>query len=564
MSVFQEYGVFANAFFSGTNKTKNKQYNQKTRQKTMPSSSFGNVFFDRTNSSTYYDERNRLSNNGCPRDRIRQHFWNLATDKTVLVDEVTTIPTSTMMMMMMTMMTSPTKSRTRRRRKQQQYHYHHHKESTRLPFTFAPSSLLQNMLNVYDDDKETGVVVVYSRSGLGKTISARLVLNQACRGMMVGGHARSDGIYWKLVANSLGILQQPQPQESTCQQPILVQQSTLLQLRKKEMLLVEQFQTWVPIWMEQIVMTMTTTTTTSHYSKQQQEPIPPFQQEGGTEGTTTTKLWGYLTEACFSPRCWIDENEENNNENDDDNDDDDDDKSTDLDDDLLLLPQEFDYGDGGGSSSPMMMTMTGTNNKNNNNKRPVLILDDFNKVSQEDFNFITVIYDWADYYNLLVFVLTSDEKIANQLLKLNHWRKLRPLRGSYNDYNGGCFSNHKNTTKEQQDTITTTGAGRVELPDGTLDDPEWIPMNWSHWQLQRLLECHGYTKEEIHQVNPKSEQNPYDVLIAAAKLRKAGGGGVVQQQQQQKRSILHHHQHPHTTTTTTTTGVVPMKQINLL
>ena len=311
----------------------------------MPSSSFGNVFFDRTNSSsTTYYERNRLSNNGCPRDRIRQHFWNLATDKTVLVDEVTTIPTSTMMMTMMTttmtMMTTPTKSR-RRRRKQQHYHYyhHHHKESTRLPFTFAPSSLLQNMLNVYDDDKETGIVVVYSRSGLGKTIAARLVLNQACRGMMVGGHARSDGIYWKLVAHSLGILQpQQQPQESTCQQPILVgvqQQSTLL-LRKKEMLLVEQFQTWVPIWMEQIVMT---TMTTSHYSKQQQqqEPIPQFQQEGGTgTTTTTTKLWGYLTEACFSPRCWVDE-ENNNDENDDDNDDDD--KSTDLDDDLLLLPR---------------------------------------------------------------------------------------------------------------------------------------------------------------------------------------------------------------------------------
>ena len=184
--------------------------------------------------------------------------------------------------------------------------------------------------------------------------------------------------------------------------------------------------------------------------------------------------------------------------------------------------QEFDYG--GGSSSPMMTTMTGTNN-NKNNKRPVLILDDFNKVSQEDFNFITVIYDWADYYNLLVFVLTSDEKIANQLLKLNHWRKLRPLRGSYNDYNSGCSTIQNTITKEQQNT---TG-GRVELPDGTLDDPEWIPMNWSHWQLQRLLECHGYTKEEIHQVNPKSEQNPYDVLIAAAKLRRKGGGGVVQQ-----------------------------------
>jgi len=252
-----------------------------------------------------------------------------------------------------------------------------------LPGSFAPSSLLQCMLNVYESS-ETGVVVVYSESGLGKSVAARLVLSKASRGIMFAGKLPSHGIYWKHVAGLLGV-----PKERNY----------------------EDFYGWVNVLIEQTVRV----------------PRQP------------------LLRSCFAPDVPLE----------------------------LDLPVEFDV------AMP---------------RRPLLVFDDFDEVSQEDYNFMKVVFDLADTHDALVLVLTSDKPTANRLLKQNHWRRIRPLEGSYDDKR------------------------KRRIPDGTYDDPHWMQMNWTQAQLECLLRCHGFTDAEIFQVSAVDAENPYDVLRRAKRI----------------------------------------------
>lgn len=95
-----------------------------------------------------------------------------------------------------------------------------------------------------------------------------------------------------------------------------------------------------------------------------------------------------------------------------------------------------------------------------------LVFDDFDEVSQEDIYFVNVVSDLANTYDVLVLVLTSDKPTANQLLQQNHWRRVRPLEGSYDP------------------------TRKMRLSDGTFVDPLWTEMNWTRTQHARLLGRH--------------------------------------------------------------------------
>ena len=128
-------------------------------------------------------------------------------------------------------------------------------------------------------------------------------------------------------------------------------------------------------------------------------------------------------------------------------------------------------------------------------KRPIIVFDDFDEVSQEDLNFMKIVFSKADDYEVLVFVLTADSTAANKLCKLNHWRRIGPMEGSYDL------------------------AAKHRLSDGKFDDPAWIPMTWGKRQLERLLQCHGFTDTEIHALDVQNEENPYDLLKRAKRRR---------------------------------------------
>ena len=57
------------------------------------------------------------------------------------------------------------------------------------------------------------------------------------------------------------------------------------------------------------------------------------------------------------------------------------------------------------------------------------------------------------------------------------------------------------------------------LSDGKFDDPAWIPMSWEKRQLERLLQCHGFTAMEIRALDVQAAENPYDLLKRAKRRR---------------------------------------------
>ena len=276
---------------------------------------------------------------------------------------------------------------------------------TSLPTNgFVPSALMGCMLEAWTRNF-AGVEVVYSKSGIGKSIAGIMVLNRASRGIMFGGKARSDGIYWKKVASQLDIPEQRDFQN---------------------------FDEWVQVLVQCIAET------------------PAEENEHTGLLQSGAALFQRVCRACTGT-------DEVENE--------------------LALPPEFDF------DLP---------------SRPVLIFDDFDQVTDEDINFISVVYNMADVYKVLVFVLTSRRDVANKLCKLNHWRRVRPLAGLYD-----------------------ASIPRVTLADDTYADPTWNDLEWSQGLLRRLLKCHGYTQDDINSLDPQNNENPWDLLLRAQGLRTA-------------------------------------------
>lgn len=101
--------------------------------------------------------------------------------------------------------------------------------------------------------------------------------------------------------------------------------------------------------------------------------------------------------------------------------------------------------------------------------RRVIIFDNFDLVDKEDVQFIRSFHEQAFGGHVLVFVLTQSKVVANQILRLNGWQRIRPLAGL-------CSPNH------------TVGD---ELPElGYFPDPTWNQLHWTATQLENLVRAH--------------------------------------------------------------------------
>lgn len=106
------------------------------------------------------------------------------------------------------------------------------------------------------------------------------------------------------------------------------------------------------------------------------------------------------------------------------------------------------------------------------NARRILIFDNFDRVSEADVEFVRSFYEQAFGSKVLVLVLTQDEQTANLLLRINGWKRIRPLEGIYT-------ANHTEGEK---------------LPAcGYFAAPTWNPLTWTANQLQALVKVH-FTK----------------------------------------------------------------------
>ena len=101
--------------------------------------------------------------------------------------------------------------------------------------------------------------------------------------------------------------------------------------------------------------------------------------------------------------------------------------------------------------------------------RRVIVFDNFDRMNDEETQFVRSFHEQAFGLNILVFILTQDEGTANFLLRINGWQRIRPLDGIY-------APNH------------VEGAA---LPAcGHFPDPTWKRLVWTARQLEDLVRIH--------------------------------------------------------------------------
>lgn len=78
-------------------------------------------------------------------------------------------------------------------------------EETQIPRVVVESPLLRNLAQDYKVNKVSGLAVLRTKGGMGKTVAARILLRCASRGIMFHGAELQNPIYWRNVAQSLGL-----------------------------------------------------------------------------------------------------------------------------------------------------------------------------------------------------------------------------------------------------------------------------------------------------------------------------------------------------------------------
>mmetsp|Transcript_7562 Transcript_7562/g.20975 ORF Transcript_7562/g.20975 Transcript_7562/m.20975 type:complete len:166 (-) Transcript_7562:1214-1711(-) len=120
-------------------------------------------------------------------------------------------------------------------------------------------------------------------------------------------------------------------------------------------------------------------------------------------------------------------------------------------------------------------------------KKPIMILDDFNDVGEDDIKFMKSLYPIVEAKGVLLFVLVRDVDTANRLIKLNNWGRIVPLPAICRD---------------------------ISRPEDEERIPEWKAITWTQAQLQDIVRS---TLGEIPDGMPviADGQNPLDVLHKA-------------------------------------------------
>jgi len=154
------------------------------------------------------------------------------------------------------------------------------------------------------------------------------------------------------------------------------------------------------------------------------------------------------------------------------------------------------------------------------NKAPsILILDNFDDVGPDNANIKNMRHFCHDLHRLndrdgrskelFVFIITQSKTVANALCKINNWKKIRPMPGSY------------------------AGLPPEESTADELPDPNWTMMPWSAKELRRLVEKR-FSDSELDSISLDfitDGANPADVMatvremIARKEAAEKGGPG---------------------------------------
>ena len=78
-------------------------------------------------------------------------------------------------------------------------------DETNIPKEVVMSPILANLVEDFKVNKVTGLAVLRTRGGMGKTTAARIILRLASRGLMFHGANSRNPVYWRNVAENLGL-----------------------------------------------------------------------------------------------------------------------------------------------------------------------------------------------------------------------------------------------------------------------------------------------------------------------------------------------------------------------
>lgn len=126
---------------------------------------------------------------------------------------------------------------------------------------------------------------------------------------------------------------------------------------------------------------------------------------------------------------------------------------------------------------------------------PILVIDEFYWATEENAEFIRLLYKEASKCGVVVFVVTSDREWATRLIKLNGGEKVKPLAAN----------------------VDNLGYSGVEK---FIVDPEWNDLWWEVSQLRFLVEpfCKLHNLDPGEVIPADSKLNPSEAMEKARLL----------------------------------------------
>jgi hypothetical protein len=126
---------------------------------------------------------------------------------------------------------------------------------------------------------------------------------------------------------------------------------------------------------------------------------------------------------------------------------------------------------------------------------PILVIDEFYWETEENANFISLLYKEASKLGVVVFVVTSDKKWATRLIKLNGGIKVKPLAANV-------------------DNVGYTGVEKFIV------EPQWNDLAWEVSQLRFLVKpfCDLHSLDPAEVVPANSKLNPSEAMKQARLL----------------------------------------------
>jgi hypothetical protein len=127
---------------------------------------------------------------------------------------------------------------------------------------------------------------------------------------------------------------------------------------------------------------------------------------------------------------------------------------------------------------------------------PLLIIDNFNEVTEENQAFVKKLFQEASQYNVFIFITTSNRDWATTLVGLNGGSKIKPLYGNVNNADYDIY-------------LKFSGV------------PDWNTLPWTAECLREFIrpDCEAWNIAPATLVPDNTVMSPVDAMDKLANIR---------------------------------------------